>query len=235
MEPFSGYFKKDNILSRVDARIKILTILAILIMVISYKGIAFSLLVTLLCLLFCLRMKIPLRVLILRFLEPAVIVSVILCVKIFFTGYKNGLADGLIIASRIFGAVSLVVLLGFSTPFTEFMAGLLWFKAPKGFIEILMFAYRYIFMLLDDALVIYNAQKNRLGFSNISRGLNSFGIMSASLVLKAFQQSQNITLAMLQRGYTGNTPITAYPALRKSEIRAAILIIAVMGILWKIK
>lgn len=235
MEQFCEYFKKDNLLSRIDARVKLFVILVTLIMVLSYKGIGFSLLVTLLCLFLCFRMKIPPRVLILRFAEPAIIVSVILCLKIFSGGYKNGLADGLIIATRIFGAVSLVVLLGFSTPFTEFMAGLLWFKAPKGFVEILMFAYRYIFMLFDDAFVIYSAQKNRLGFSNISRGLNSFGILSASLILKAFQQSQDTTLAMIQRGYTGDTPLTAQRPFKKSQIAGAILVICVMGILWKIK
>lgn len=235
MELFSEYFKKESVLSRLDARIKILTILAILIMVLSYKGIAFSLLVTLLCLFICIRIKIPLRVLLLRFAEPALIAAIVVLLKLFFSGHKEGLMDGLIIAGRIFGAVSLVVMLGFSTPFDEVLSGLYWLKVPKAFIEILMFAYRYIFMLLDDALVIYNAQKNRLGFSNISRGLNSFGIMSGSLILKAFQQSQNITLAMLQRGYTGDTPLSGCRRFKKNEIAAAILIIAVMGILWRIR
>lgn len=235
MELFSKYFNKDNLLTRVDARIKLLSILAILIMVVSYKGLFFPFLVTLLCLFFCIRMKIPVKVIALRFTEPALIVAIIFFLKLFFNGHKDGLMEVLIIASRVFGAVSLVILLGFSTPFNEFLAGLCWYKVPRGFIEILMFAYRYIFMLFDDALVIYNAQKNRLGFSNINRGLNSFGIMSASLILKAFQQSQNTTLAMLQRGYTGDTPIAKHQPFKKVEIAGAILIIAVMGILWKIK
>jgi cobalt/nickel transport system permease protein len=129
----------------------------------------------------------------------------------------------------------LVVLLGFSTPFTEFMGSLSWFKVPKGFIEILMFAYRYIFMLLDDASVIYNAQKNRLGFSSIRRGLSSFGVLSASLVLKAFQQSQNTTSAMIQRCYNGSMPIAAHRPFKKSEITAAILIISALGVLWRVQ
>ena len=83
-------------------------------------------------------------------------------------GHKDGLIEGLLIGNRIIGAVSVVAALVFATPFTEFMAGLSWFRVPKGFIEILMFAYRYIFMLFEDALVIYQAQKNRLGYSSIS-------------------------------------------------------------------
>lgn len=234
MELFSEYFKKNTTFSRIDARVKLCVILVVLAMVLSYKGIIFPLVVTLLCLFFCIQMRIPLKVIFLRFAEPAVIVSIIFVMKLFFPGDEFGFLDGLKIASRVFGAVSLVILLGFVTTFTEFMAGLSWFKIPNGFIEILMFAYRYIFLFLDDALIIYNAQKNRLGFSSLRCGINSFGLMTTSLVLKAFQQSQNTTLAMIQRGYTGITPKPTQRPFKKSEIAAAILIITAMGILWKI-
>ncbi|MCL5422594.1 MAG: cobalt ECF transporter T component CbiQ [Nitrospirae bacterium] len=216
MELFSECFKKDHILSKIDARIKLLVALTILAMVLSYKGFALPLLVTSICLFLCIKMKIPLRVFMLRFSEPVFIASIILLLKFLFSGndvmfsaniigfkisgYKDGLVDGLMIASRILGAVSIVAVMGFSTPFTEFMAGLSWFRVPKGLIEILMFAYRYIFVLLEDALVIYNAQKNRLGYSSMRRGLNSFGVLSGSLILKAFEHSQNTTVAMVQRG-----------------------------------
>lgn len=226
MEQFCEYFKKDNLLSRVDARVKLFVVLVVLMMVISCKDAYFPVLVALLCLFLCLRMKIPLKALALRFVEPAVIILAVLCLK---------KADGLIVASRIFGAVSLVVFMGFSTPFNEFIYGLAWFRAPKGFVEVLIFAYRYIFLLFDDALVIYGSQKNRLGFSSIRRGLNSFGILSGSLVLKAIQQSQNTALAMVQRGYNGDTPFACPQHFKKIEIIAGILVICVMGILWKIR
>ena len=137
------------------------------------------------------------------------------------------------IGSRIIGAVSVAALMGFSTPFTEFMAGLSWFRVPKGFIEILMFAYRYIFVLLEDAMVIYNAQKNRLGYSSIRRGLNSFGILTGSLILKAFEQSQNTTVSMVQRGYDGNIPILKHKPFKSSEVVFSLLLVIVMGFVWK--
>ncbi len=150
------------------------------------------------------------------------------------SGYKDGLMDGLMIAVRIMGAVSIVTVMGFSTPFTEFIAGLSWLKVPKGFIEILMFAYRYIFVLFDDAMVIYNAQKNRLGYSNIRRGLGSFGILTGSLMLKAFEHSHNITVSMIQRGYDGNMPILKHKPFKLSEVVVSVLAITAMGIVWKI-
>ncbi len=250
MELFSEYFPKRHFLSRVDARIKLVVSLILLIMFLSYRGFAFPLFILFLNVILCIRMKIPLRVLLLRFSQPLLIASVVVILKflsggkdplfsieiagIRLAGHTDGLMEGLMIAARILGAVSIVVVLGFSTPFTEFMAGLSWFRISKGFRGILMFAYRYIFVLLEDAMVIYNAQKNRLGYSSFRRGLNSFGVLTGSLILKAFEQSQNTTVAMIQRGYDGNIPVLRHKPFQPSELLFSLLLVMVMGFLWRI-
>ena len=250
MEIFSEYFKKDHLLSQVDARLKLGVSLFVLAMVLSYKGLVFPLLILGISLCLCIRMKIPFKVFLLRFSEPVFIASVVILLKFLFsgqetmfsikmwgitiTGHKDGLMDGLQIGSRILGAVSVVALLGFSTPFTEIMAGLSWLKIPKGLIEISLFAYRYIFVLFEDAMVIYNAQKNRLGYSNIKRGLSSFGTLTGALTLKAFEHSQNTTTAMLQRGYDGNIPMLKHKPFRFSEVTASVLLVFAMGLIWQI-
>jgi len=254
MEIFSEYFKKDHLLSRVDARVKLGVNLLILAMVLSYKGLAFPLLILGISLCLCIRMKIPLKVFLLRFSEPLFIALVIVLIKFLFsgkevifsislptsnfslftlTGHKDGLMDGLQIGSRILGAVSVVVVLGFSTPFTEIMAAFSWLRMPKSFIEILIFAYRYIFVLLEDAMVIYNAQKNRLGYSSVKKGLNSFGTLTGSLIIKALEHSQNITTAMIQRGYDGNIPMLKHKPFKLSEIAVSVLLIITLGVVWK--
>ncbi|KAF0144918.1 MAG: cobalt/nickel transport system permease protein [Nitrospirae bacterium] len=250
MEIFSEYFKKDHLLSQVDARLKLGVSLFVLAMVLSYKGLEFPLFILGISLCLCIRMKIPFKVFLLRFSEPVFIASVVILLKFLFsgqetmfsikvwgitiTGHKDGLMDGLQIGSRILGAVSVVALLGFSTLFTEIMAGLSWLKIPRGLIEISLFAYRYIFVLFEDAMVIYNAQKNRLGYSNVKRGLSSFGTLTGSLTLKAFEHSQNTTTAMLQRGYDGNIPMLKHKPFRFSEVAASILLVFAMGFVWQI-
>jgi len=126
-----------------------------------------------------------------------------------------------------------VALLGFSTPFTEIMAGLSWFRVPRGFIEILLFAYRSLFTLFEDAMVIYTAQKNRLGYSSVRRGLGSFGVLAGSLTLKAFENSQNTTVAMVQRGYDGTMPMLDHRPFKYSEVAVACLFVLAAGFLWK--
>jgi cobalt/nickel transport system permease protein len=233
-----------------DARIKLLASIALLTMVISYKGFFFPLLVILLSLFLVAALRIPLKVFVMRLSEPLFIVAMVLFLKLFFSGhlplfsihllglkmvaYKDGLMEGLTIGTRIIGAVSILTLTGFSTPFTEFMASLSWLRVPKGFIEVMVFAYRYIFVLLDEGMVVYNSQKTRLGYSSLKRSLSSFGTLTGSLVLKAFEHSQNTAVAMVQRGYDGNIPITMEKSFKTSEILAAMTFTLAMGFLWMI-
>lgn len=250
MNFISEYATKDQVLSKLDARVKLLAALALLVMILSHRGLSFPLFITALCLVLFTRLAVPLRTLVLRFSEPLFIAGVILLLKCFFSGnvelfsldvfgirvvgYEDGIRDGLLIAGRIMAAVSVVALFGFTTPFNEFMAGLSWFRVPKGFVEILMFAYRYIFLLFEEAQVIYLAQKNRLGYSTLRRGLSSFGTLAGSLIIKAFDHSQNTTVAMVQRGFDGTMPTLRHKPFRSAEIFISALFLLAMGAIWKI-
>lgn len=250
MHLFFGHFKKRHILSETDTRLKLMVAVGLLIMVLSYKGFVFPLVIVAISLLLCMKMRVPMKAFIFRFSEPVFIALVLVFIKFLFfgrdvlfsvhllglhiSGYRDGLIAGLLIATRIIGAVSVIAALGFATPFTDMMSGLSWFRVPKGLIEILMFAYRYIFMLFEDAMVIYHAQKNRLGYSNLRRGLTSFGLLAGSLTLKAFEHSQNATVAMVQRGYDGSMPVKKHKPFKPSEVVASVCFIVIMGLVWKI-
>lgn len=250
MEFLLGDFKKRHFLAKYDARVKILVAIFSILFILSYKGFIFPVIIILISMIFCIAMKVPLRVLLLRYSEPAFIALILLILKLFFagteplfsldlkiltlTGYKDGLIEGLMLVLRILAAVSVIVVLGLSTPFTEIMAGLSWFKVPKTLIEITMFAYRYIFVLFEDAMVIYNAQKNRLGYSSIRKGISSFSTLVGILVLKAFEHSQKTTTAMIQRGYDGHIPFLKHKAFKANEIIISILFITTLSVIWNI-
>ena len=245
------YSKGDHFLSGIDGRMKILVALALLIMVLSYKGFLLPLLISLLSIVLCIKMKIPLHAFFVRFSEPLLIILTVLLLKFLFSGrdvlfsfhllgmkiagHRDGLIEGSMIASRILGAVSIVATVGFCMSFTELIAGLSWLRVPKGLIEILMFAYRFLFVLLEDAGIIYHSQKNRLGYSNIRRALGSFGILAGSLILKAFDHADHITTTMIQRGYDGDIPVLKQKPFRVSEVIISILVITAMGFVWKMQ
>jgi cobalt/nickel transport system permease protein len=241
--------KDDHPLVRIDPRIKLFSTLALLVMVISGKGYAFPLLISMISLGICFNLGVRPKVLLMRFAEPVFIAAMVVILKMLFSGnqplcsmhlpgleltiHGDGLMDGLLIASRICGAVSLVALLGFSTPFTDLMAALAWLRAPQGFVEVALFAWRYLFVLFEDAQVVYAAQKNRLGYIGFQRGLRSFGTLAGALVIKAFDNSQTITIAMVQRGYDGTLPLLHHRPLRRREVVISLMLITCMGILWR--
>jgi len=240
----------DHLLTRLDPRVKLISTLALLVMVISSRGIVFPLLVAMVCLALCLSQGVRPKLLLARFAEPLFIAVMVVLLKLFFSGttplfsfhlfgmdvagHKDGLLEGLFIASRIGGAVSLVALLGFSTSFTDLMAALAWLRAPRGFIEVSLFAWRYLFVLFDDAHVVYAAQKNRLGYAGLRRGMRSFGTLAGALVIKAFDNSQTITTAMVQRGYDGTMPFLRHKPLRFKEVALSMTFLLAMGVIWSI-
>ena len=247
---FSERFNNKHFLSHVDARVKLVVTLLLIAMVLSYQGILFPLMIAGLSIILCLKMKVPFRILAVRSAQPLFIALVVLLMKFFFSGHqtlfslnlfgldiaghKDGLWEGLKITSRILGGVSLIMALGFATPFIEFISALSWLRLPKAFIEIMMFAYRYLFIFLEDATTIYSAQKNRLGYTGIRKGLSSFGTLAGSLVLRGFEQSQKTADAMMQRGYTGDMPLVKGGPLRMVELAAAAVVVLAVGALWMI-
>jgi cobalt/nickel transport system permease protein len=239
---------EDSPLARIDARLKLGITLVVLGLIIGSKGFFFPLAVVALALLAGAAAGLSLRRLCLRLAEPLALAAMLVLIKGFSSGssalltvtladytigiYREGIMEGLAIAARICAAVSLVTALVAATRFTDFVAALAWYRVPRLFVEILIFAYRALFMLIDDALVIYNAQRNRLGYAGFRRSLSSFGTLAGSLTLKAFENSQVTTLAMQQRGYDGTMPLLSQRPLRPGELLCACLIIAGAGALW---
>lgn len=237
--------RPEHPLSRTDARVKLACALALLVMVLSSQGSAFPLFVGLLSLALCLTLGTPPRLLALRFSEPLFIAAMVLVLKTFWSGgdplfsvglagfeltaYRDGALEGWLVASRILGGVSLLAVVGFSTPFTELMAALSWFRVPQALVDVALFAWRYLFLLLEDAQVVYNAQKNRLGYVGCRRALSSLGTLAGVLVIKAFDNSQSITTAMVQRGYDGSMPATLHRPLTVAEVALALLFVVGMG------
>ena len=230
-----------------DPRVKLVSAVALLAMVISCQGLFFPLMVSFLCLGLCLSLGIPVKTLALRFSEPLFIAAMVLVLKLFFSGtlplfsihlagfelvgHRDGLLEGVRIASRILGGVSLLAVVGFSTPFTEVMAALSWLRVPQVLVDVALFAWRYLFLLLEDAQVVYNAQKNRLGYAGYRRGLSSFGTLAGVLVIKAFDNSQSITTAMVQRGYDGQIPLLLHRPFKPAEVACALMLVLGLGLI----
>ena len=235
----------------VDPRTRLLAACLLLALVVSSHGSAFPCQVAGICLPMALIAGMQPRLLLLRLLHPLFIAAVFLLLKTFMgagasetlfrvgsfslSGQAAGFREGFLITSRIIGAVSVAVLLGQIMTFTETMAALAWLRVPRSLVDVSMFAWRALFMLYDDAGIVYTAQKNRLGYCGMRRGLTSFGAMAGMLVIRAFDSSQAMTVAMSQRGYDGNLPLLRASRLSGQQLAGLFMFAMVTTAAWKLQ
>lgn len=238
---FSDYFAlRDNCLTRVDPRLKVAIVLALILSVISSSQVFFPLLVLLLCVGCMLSIRIPIGIILIRFAPVAGVLVVLIGLRSFlvgvtplwtfsmlgheFTATSEGVREGALIGSRVAGAISAVMLSSFITPAPQFYATLLWFRAPKLWVEIASMVYRYIFVILERARSAMLSQRTRLGYVGTMRSLNSVGILAGSVFMRAFEQAEGTHQAMLARGCTGTLPTGRLEALGAGRLAALIAI-----------
>lgn len=98
--------------------------------------------------------------------------------------------------------VSAALILIASTGFNAVCMALGKMGAPSSFAVQLLFLYRYIFVLTDEALRMVRARSLR-SFGGKGLGLRVFSYMIGQLLLRTLDRAQRIHLAMRCRGFDG--------------------------------
>jgi len=216
---FSDVFaQKYNLLTGIEARTKIIFIVLALVVNLLSNSIYTPISFAVFSLILLLAIGIPARLLLLRLIMPFLMAIVILLTQIFFygktplfiipgwgfslIGYEEGLEHGLLIMCRVLGGVSLILLLSMSTRADKLFAAAAWFRVPKIFIEIALLVYRYIFVLIEELIIMKDAQRVRLGYHDWRQSMKSLSTLGACLILRAYDRAERVFEAMLVRGYT---------------------------------
>ena len=225
---FSDYFAlRDNRLTALDPREKLLAALALILGALFSTQPWFPSSLLILSAGLLVSIRIPLRVILLRLLPALGIVAVLALLKVFLSGHtplwrlevfgvtlvatREGAQVALLLGSRVLGAVSVVMLLGFTTPMHEVCQALRAFGVSQTWVEIAAMVYRYIFALLEHAGDVCMAQRARLGYSTIRRSLASMGVLAGTVFVRAFDQAFRTHMAMRARCYRGYIPLTPLP------------------------
>jgi len=233
-ELFSDLFaRQDNALARVDSRTKLIVALSMLVAVIFSTTPVFPLAVLVLCVAATAAIGVPVGLIGMRLAAPLGIASVLLVLQSILTGTtpfwttvvwdtkiavtQEGFHAGLLIASRVLGSVSVILLLSSVTPAHRVFRAMGALGVPQGWVEIAMLMYRYIFVLLDMTADVTAAQRVRLGYSNARRGLASAGIVAGTVVLRSMDQAVRTNEAMRVRGYRGEIPFEPVPPLARRD------------------
>ena len=108
---------------------------------------------------------------------------------------------------RVSASVLALILLTTTTPFFEMMAAFRWFRMPKILTNLILFTYRFIFVLQDEAARMKMARKAR-GFTG-GRHLferQAFRTLSSGIgmvFVRSSQRGSDMFDALLMRGYDG--------------------------------
>jgi cobalt/nickel transport system permease protein len=233
-ELFSDIFAcRDNALTRMDPRPKMVIALALIVAVVISKQAFLPLLVFVSCTVGMLCLKMPVKLVLLRLVGPMGIVLVLVALQAFLTGVSpvasfslagyrfvatvEGLMRGVLLGSRVLGAVSVMLMLSSVTPAYKIFGALRWFRVPEGWVEIALLVYRYIFVLLDQTADIAAAQKVRLGYSTVGRSLSSAGVLAGTVVARSMDQAMRTYEAMTLRGYQGRLPMGPLPKMKTAD------------------
>jgi cobalt/nickel transport system permease protein len=118
----------------------------------------------------------------------------------------QGLRSAGLIVIRVATSISLVVLLTLTTPWVELLAALRALRVPRMFVLVTGMAYRYLFHLLDSVTDMYTARKSRMvgRDTDAVAGRAFVGASAGALFGKAHALSEEVYSAMIARGYSGN-------------------------------
>lgn len=136
-----------------------------------------------------------------------------------------GIAVAFILLLKTATSVSLVMLLGLTTPWQELLRGLRALRVPRLFLVVLTMTYRYIIVLAESAAESFTARRSRTVGTTAPGSEHGFlGGAIGGLFGKSLALTEEVHGAMLCRGWDGDAR-TAAPA----RIRAADLIFLSCG------
>jgi cobalt/nickel transport system permease protein len=117
---------------------------------------------------------------------------------------RTGVLAALFLLMRVSTSVSLGVLLILTTPWTTLLRALSVLRVPQGFILILGMTYRYIYLLLLAAEDMFLSRKSRIvGRLSASAERHILAASAGTLLNKSLFLSEEVYLAMESRGYQG--------------------------------
>jgi cobalt/nickel transport system permease protein len=135
-------------------------------------------------------------------------------------------------------SVQAAILLVAITPFPDLLWGLRALHVPATLVAIVSFAYRYLFVLSDEALRLMQARAARSAVVDGRRGGGSLlwrgkvtGRMVGGLMLRSMERSERIYNAMLARGYQGQMRVLNRPQMGSQDYVALALSITFFALM----
>jgi cobalt/nickel transport system permease protein len=117
---------------------------------------------------------------------------------------RQGIESAALLLSRAETTATLAALLVLTTPWPWVLKSLRVFRCPAVLVAILGMTYRYIFVILETALDMFESRKSRtVGVLEPSERRRLAAASAGVLLSKSLQLSSDVHLAMQARGFRG--------------------------------
>lgn len=132
------------------------------------------------------------------------------------TAISGGWVSFLSIMLKFLLSITSGLLLIATTSFPGVCRALEKIGVPGIFVSQLLFLYRYVFVLADEAMKVVRARDMR-SFGKKGLGIKAFNSIIGSLFLKTVERSERIYQAMLCRGFSGTLHATKLYRFRGAD------------------
>lgn len=142
---------------------------------------------------------------------------------------EPGLVRFISVALKSWISIQAAILLASTTRFPEILMALRALRMPRLLVAIVGLMWRYLFVMVDEALRLMRARQSRSGLSlqpaqaasaarrkpggSLSWRARVTGSMAGSLFIRSLERSDRIYNAMLARGYDGETRALPLPKI----------------------
>ena len=140
---------------------------------------------------------------------------------------QDGMALGLTQTLRTFSGMAALLFVAMTTPMISLFATAARLGVPIVVVDLAMLIYRFIFVLLDEAATVFDAQVSRLAYARPRGAIGAFSMLGGAVFLRAWQSADDLVLAMDARCYDGRLELeTEQPPLRLCHALGAIAVLA---------
>ncbi len=236
---------QPGLFQSLDPRVKVVSILALLIGVSLSRSLWVIAAIYLMALLFAWRSAIPVDFFIKRvwlalpfftglIILPALFITpgpALLHLPLGLVVTRTGATTVLFLLLRVSTSVSLTLLLILTTPWNTVLSALSVLRVPDVFILILGMTYRYLYLLLHTTNDMFLSRQSRVvGRLSTAEERRLLAATAATLLSKSLNLSSEVYLAMQSRGFRGSV-VTLKPFSMKAKDRGWLIFFLVITLL----
>ncbi len=156
------------------------------------------------------------------------------------TATHEGLARFASVAAKSWLSVQMAIVLAASTPFPDLLLAMRAVRIPRLLVAIVGLMWRYLFVLVDEAMRLMRAREARSGHpatpgarvgGSVAWRARVTGGMAGNLFLRSFERGDRIYAAMASRGYDGEVRAFPIPPISPAQWSVLGAGMALLGLL----